>query len=373
MKRSAGTVSAIKALGYPGGSCLSQCSCDELPCPLLSWLAAELRTLCPELPDSNRTDDILLVGELRNLLSDMSSPLTVLTSEVLEPSILHNPTDFLVSELQAASIIKHKDLHPEEKTTAEESEKEQRVEGLSHEVSECCQESDNDDVSERRNAEMQAEWILLLHALDMDTSSQFEDVLSEVKSRLAQLPCGDITKPLLKNSLDTEQWMQVKKINKFLLEDYHCRRQMMIKRFQVTLESFAWGEKQKVKYGCNRSIMIKPNFPVQPVLYLQERRSALASVPPLASLASSSQVSPSLLLATREDQSFNDLIRAETNTSVYKTLMGSVPDRGGRPGEIEPPMPAWEDRRAKGNRWGQGGGHHQRHKFSGKKKKGKKE
>ncbi|XP_022067230.2 protein FAM98B [Acanthochromis polyacanthus] len=349
MKRSAGTVSAIKALGYPGGSCLSQCSCDELPCPLLSWLAAELRTLCPELPDSNRTDDILLVGELRNLLSDMSSPLTVLTSEVLEPSSLDKIADFLVSELQAASIIKHKDLHPEEKTTAEESEKEQRVEGLSHEVSECCQESDNDDVSERRNAEMQAEWILLLHALDMDTSSQFEDVLSEVKSRLAQLPCGDITKPLLKNSLDAEQWMQVKKINKFLLEDYQCRRQMMIKRFQVTLESFAWGEKQK------------------------ERRSALASVPPLASLASSSQVSPSLLLATREDQSFNDLIRAETNTSVYKTLMGSVPDRGGRPGEIEPPMPAWEDRRAKGNRWGQGGGHHQRHKFSGKKKKGKKE
>ncbi|XP_023120318.1 protein FAM98B [Amphiprion ocellaris] len=349
MKRSAGTISAIKALGYPGGSCLSRCSCDELPCPLLSWLAAELRTLCPELPDCNRTGDILLVGELRNLLSDMSSPLTFLTSEVLEPSSLNKITDFLVSELQAASIIKHKDLHSEEKTTAEESEKEQRVEGLSHEVSECYQEYDNDDVSERRNAEMQAEWILLLHALDMDASSQFEDVLSEVKSRLAQLPCGDMTKPLLKTSLSAEQWMQVKKMNTFLLEDYQCRRQMMIKRFQVTLESFAWGEKQK------------------------ERRAALASVPPLASLASSSQVSPSLLLATREDQSFNDLIRAETNTPVYKKLMGSVPDRGGRPGEIEPPMPAWEDRRAKGNRWGRGSGHHQRHKFSGKKKKGKKE
>ncbi len=52
--------------------------------------------------------------------------------------------------------------------------------------------------------------------------------------------------------------------------------------------------------------------------------------------------------------------------------MGSVPDRGGRPGEIEPPMPVWENRRAKGNRSGRGGGH-QRHKFSDKKKKGKKE
>lgn len=40
--------------------------------------------------------------------------------------------------------------------------------------------------------------------------------------------------------------MQVKKINEVLSEDYERRRQMMIKRFQVTLESFAWGEKQKV-------------------------------------------------------------------------------------------------------------------------------
>lgn len=267
---------------------------------------------------------------------------------MLEPSSLNKITEFLISELQAACIVKHKDLHPEERTT-EESEKEQRVEGPSHEVAECCQEYDSEDVSERRKAEMQAEWVLLLHALDMDASSHFEDVLNEVKSRLAQLPSGDVTNSLLKTSLSAEQWMQVKKINQTLLKDYQCRRQMMIKRFQVTLESFAWGEKQK------------------------ERSAALASVPPLASLAGSSLVSPSLLLATREDQSFTDLIRAETNTPVYKTLMGSVPDRGGRPGEIEPPMPAWEDRRAKGNRWGRGGGQHQRHKFSGKKKKGKKE
>lgn len=40
--------------------------------------------------------------------------------------------------------------------------------------------------------------------------------------------------------------MQLKKINEVLSEDYQCRRQMMIKRFQVTLESFAWGEKHKV-------------------------------------------------------------------------------------------------------------------------------
>lgn len=87
--------------------------------------------------------------------------------------------EFLVSELQAAHIIKHKESHPEETTAEEESEKEQRVEDHSYEIAEICQTYECND--ERRKAEMQAEWILVLHSLDMDASSQFPDVLSEVR------------------------------------------------------------------------------------------------------------------------------------------------------------------------------------------------
>ncbi|XP_029963766.1 protein FAM98B-like [Salarias fasciatus] len=340
MERSAGTILALKSLGYRG-SCLSRCRCDELPCPLLSWLRAELRSACPEIGASTSTGDVLLVGELRNLLSSLSSPLAALTSDVLGPSALSKVTDFLVSELQAARILRHKELNPEESQPAEQCEREQRVKDLSHEDGEF----EDDDGSDKRKAEMQAEWVLLLHALDMDTSSPFEDVLSEVEARLSKLS-GAMTEPLLKSTLSAEQWEQVKKMNEMLSEDYRCRRQMMIKRFQVTLESFAWGEKQT------------------------ERRAALDSVPPLASLAGSSQVSLSHLLAARKDQSFIDPVKAGTSTPVYKMLMGSVPDRGGRPGEIEPPMPRWEERKAKGNKWGGGGGH--RHKFT-KKKKGKRD
>lgn len=349
MERSLGTLKALKTLGYPGGSCLTRCQCDELPCPLLTWLAAELKILCPDLQGSDGTWDVLLVGELRHLLSNMFTPLTLASSEALEPSILNKITDFLVSELQAAHIMKYKESHAEEKITEEESEKEQRVEDHSCKLDEFCQDYADDDESDERKSELQAEWILLLRALDMDASCQFTDVLKEVESRLARLPCGDMTNPLLKTSLSPEQWAQVYKINKVLSEDYQCRRQMVIKRFQVTLESFAWGEKQK------------------------QRSEALASVPPLSALAGSPRVSLSLLIAAREDQSIIEPIKAGKSTSIYKTLMGSVPDRGGRPGEIEPPMPAWEDRRSKGHRSGRGGGHHQRRKFSDKKKKGKKE
>ncbi|XP_071376656.1 protein FAM98B [Centroberyx affinis] len=348
MERSAGTISAIKALGYPSRSCVSGCKCDELPCPLLTWLAAELWDICPELLD--RKSDMLLVGELRHLLANMFSPLTGLTSDVLGPSLLNKVTEFLVSELQAARILKYNESHPEDKTIGGESEKEQRVEDHIPEHDEFCEEyEDGETVSDKRKAETQEELTLLFQALDMDTSSQFPDVSNEVESRLALLPCGNMTEPLLKTSLNSEQWGQVEKMNEVLVNDYQCRRQMMVKRFQVTLHSFAWGEKAK------------------------EHSEVLASVPPLASLTRSSQVSVSLLLAAREDQSCILPVRAGPTTPVYKVLMSSVPDRGGRPGEIEPPMPCWQGRREKGKRSGQGGGHQQRRKFSEKKRKGKKE
>lgn len=51
-----------------------------------------------------------------------------------------------------------------------------------------------------------------------------------------------------------------------------------------------------------------------------------------------------------------------------QVLMGSVPDRGGRPGEIEPPMPSFTGRSEGG-----GGGQYRkrRREYSGKKKKNK--
>jgi len=88
--------------------------------------------------------------------------------------------EFLVAELQAAHITRRKDSHPEEKTTGDESEKEQRVRDRSREPAEFGEEDEDDDAKDRRKAEMQAEWILLLHALDMDASSHFTDVSSEV-------------------------------------------------------------------------------------------------------------------------------------------------------------------------------------------------
>lgn len=103
-------------------------------------------------------------------------------------------SEFLISELQAAHIIKNKEFHPEEKTTGEEVEKDQRAEGQSHERAEICQECDDDDDDDDDNdgtrmAEMQAEWVLLLRALDMASSSDITHVLSEVRLMRDRLSC----------------------------------------------------------------------------------------------------------------------------------------------------------------------------------------
>ncbi|XP_029625729.1 protein FAM98B [Salmo trutta] len=352
MERDIGTIYAIKSIGYTSSVCVRRCRCDELPCPLLTWLASELRAVCSELQD--RKTGVVLVGELRTLLTELLCPYTALTTDPLSPPLLNKVTEFMVSELQAARILQHKELHPEDEKSEVKSEKEQRVEDPSIvDTKNWCKEYEDGQEMEQgdRKEETERELALLLQTLNMDESSRLTDVCHQVESRLAILPCGDVTEPLLDTNLNSEQWRHVQKINQALLEDYHCRRQMMIKRFQVTLQSFAWGEKEK------------------------ERSEVLASIPPLSSLPLVSQVSMSLLLAARKDQSYILPVKAGESTEVYKVLMGSVPDRGGRPGEIEAPMPMWEGRREGGGRGRgrgrggpRGGGGQKRQNLSGKKR-----
>ncbi|KAG7282496.1 hypothetical protein CRUP_020211 [Coryphaenoides rupestris] len=183
MERCATTISAIGALGYPTSACVRQCCCDELPCPLLSWLAAELLVIHPELQDHKCR--VLLGGELRGLLEKTHCPLTELTSDTLNPTLLNKITGFLVSELQAARMLEYKAAHPDElQAGAGATELEQRVEEeTSHRHAEVCQSLEDlelRDVSVNRS-EMSAEFALLLQALDMDTSSQYTDVLQEVQ------------------------------------------------------------------------------------------------------------------------------------------------------------------------------------------------
>ena len=165
---------------------------------------------------SDNKRSILLVGELRELLETMHCPITMLSSDTLSPALLNKITGekrsevhapfllwcfdspyplkkacifpvsaFLVSELEAARILKYKAAHPDDQTSAGKTELEQRVEEPTHQNTELCQSLEDGKVDMgMRREEMSTEFALLLQALDMDASSQYPDVLQEVRLML---------------------------------------------------------------------------------------------------------------------------------------------------------------------------------------------
>ncbi|XP_051520422.1 protein FAM98B-like [Myxocyprinus asiaticus] len=319
MERDTGIIASIKALGYKSSECLRKCTCDELPCPLLTWLVSEIRASCPCVPAWS-IGGAVLVGELREVLKEMSCPQSALISEHLSPLLLYRLTEYLVSELMAAHMLMYREIHPEDAEQKLESKgKEQRKwESLTRDSKDEYQEVSQAEVDNWK--EVTKNLAGLFHTLGLETSSQLSDACAEVESRLASLPEGVVLEPLLKTNLNSDQWKKIHEIDKALRKDYECRRQMMIKRFYVTLQSFAWGDRG------------------------QERNAVLSSMPHFSPSLESS-ISIAKLLAAREDQSRISPVKAGPSTAVHKVLMGSVPDRGGRPGEIEPPMPSFASRR----------------------------
>lgn len=197
----------------------------------------------------------------------------------------------------------------------------------------------------------------------------------------------------------------LERIHEALRTEYECRRRVMVTRFAVTLQSFQWAERAKVR-GCGGGALglgpiLQGGRVPEMVLPPQEHGAALPDV--LTSLrragAEPSAVTLARLLAVRADASrlvpaSAGAARLRTCCSVNKVpaapapggpppvwieprrpgswilaprhcprsspqvLMGSVPDRGGRPSELEAPMPSWEPRRQGGGggaRWGRKG------------------
>ncbi|KAI4903937.1 hypothetical protein NFI96_031940 [Prochilodus magdalenae] len=165
----------------------------------------------------------------------------------------------------------------------------------------------------------------------------------ELKEALSKVPPSHVGGPLLKKPLGPMHWEKIEAINQALVNEYEVRRKMLLKRLDVTVQSFGWSDRAKT------------------------RAEKLAKVyqPLRSSLGFKSKVSVAHLLAAREDLSkilrtSSGHIREKTACAINKVLMGRVPDRGGRPNEIEPPppeMPTWQ-KRQDGPQGGGGGQHY---------------
>ena len=67
----------------------------------------------------------------------------------------------------------------------------------------------------------------------------------QVREELGKQP-GAVGKPLMKVRLSDSQWEQVHTINTALIDEYRTRRDMLLKRLDVTIQSFMWSDKAKV-------------------------------------------------------------------------------------------------------------------------------
>ncbi len=68
----------------------------------------------------------------------------------------------------------------------------------------------------------------------------------KIKELLAKVPKDHVSKPILKARLSDKQWDNVKYINQALTQEYECRREMLLKRLDVTIQSFKWSDRAKV-------------------------------------------------------------------------------------------------------------------------------
>nr|XP_056702051.1 protein FAM98C [Euleptes europaea] len=299
---------------------------------LCTWLVSELRALCPLEEDVSPTcgpeDAEMFQIEMSGLLGELRCPYPSLTmgdvtARLRTPDSCLQLLYFLSSELLAARLQARK--------RPPSPDREKQSQEAVHELQHICQ---------------------ALGMPEADPGCPLPQLMADIKAKISGLlsvmPPEQMA-PLLKTPLTSEEWKTLEKIHGALQAEYQCRRCMMITRFDITIESFHWSERAKDR-GAPMSKAFRP---------LRQ------------SLQGDSQVTLAHLLAAREDLSSivktsSGISRDKTSCAINKVLMtGSVPDRGGRPNEIEPPMPMWEKRREGGG----GGGGCQRW---GKRKKKKK-
>jgi len=165
---------------------------------------------------------------------------------------------------------------------------------------------------------------------DITAQQLFTKVETKVKESLASLPVQVVGKPLFTGVLSSTQWEILERIHADMKDEYRYRREMLLKRLDVTIQSFQWSGTAK-----NKQDAIVAAFGVK-------RRQLVLE--PNVSLAD--------LLSAREDlivleKTSNANVRKNTSSAVNKVLIGRVPDRGGRPSEQQrppPEMPSWQKR-----------------------------
>ncbi|CAG7833350.1 unnamed protein product [Allacma fusca] len=203
------------------------------------------------------------------------------------------------------------------------------------------------ELSESSTAQLLREMLQTLGIPKPPAGVTTKALLGKVNERLQEIlkkmPPKLIDKPFFNGHLSEKQWAMLEDLNAQFKKEYVLRREMLLKRLDVTIQSFHWSDRLKHKKD-----EINKRF--------REKRDLLSSNP---------SVKLSDILAARSDlaiieKTSSSRVRMNTKSAVNKVVIGKVPDRGGRPNEAQPPppeMPPWQQRQGApggGQGWSQG-------------------
>lgn len=175
----------------------------------------------------------------------------------------------------------------------------------------------------------------------------FDKLNFKVEELIRQAKPGVLSEPLLnlKQPLTEIQWKELDAIHSDLQAEYNMRRQMLLTRLEVTIQSFQWSDKMRSRENEIAGRYQKKLQELDPLRYGNEDTNVVAFLAARADLA--------IIEKTSSVQ-----VRKNTGCKIQKHVIGSVPDRGGRAYEHAPPppeMPSWQQQRSSAPAGGAGG------------------
>ncbi|KAJ3629782.1 hypothetical protein MTP99_014149 [Tenebrio molitor] len=296
---------------------------------LVSFLTNELRTLLnidEEVnPISNLEDAVAFIMEISSFLKELNCTYTVLTQGHISDRLQNTQDrllllDYLSTELMGARIFQQK--KPDKKIELKLQE--------------------TDEAANMRKILMTLRFPK--PPANITIPQLFQKVCPTVQTVVQKVGKDLIGTPAFNGVLSEKQWEILKGVQADLNKEYKIRREMLLTRLDVTIQSFQWSDKTKGKDELFEKVYT-------------EKRKRLKTDP---------EVELADLLAARDDiaiieKTSNSSVRKNTRSSLNKVIIGQVPDRGGRTSEQAPPppeMPSWQQRTpgpSGGGRGGRGG------------------
>ena len=280
---------------------------------LVCWLTERLVPLC-DLEETasaeSDADDFQL--ELSGVLRELRCPHAVLLDGPTQQRLATRPArllllDFLCGELQAARML-----------------------------AADCPAADRATSAETPTAAALKKTLLALNfpkpPAQITPGQLFSKVALKLEGTARAAPAELLCKPLWSGELSADQWRRLEATLGELHHEYRLRREMLLKRLDVTVQSFRWSPRAQQRQE-------------QVLAAFGARRAALSREP---------SVRLAHLLAARtdlaiEERTCSSQVRRNTRTGLNRVVIGPVPDRGGRPSEQRAPppeMPSWKAREA---------------------------